>query len=141
MIIQCSRCSAKFRFDDALMREEGVWVCCGRCRYEFFQGHPLGSPVAPQAEESHIERSPIGRKEDRPDTQPEDGVDAEPVINIKDDIEDMEDVAASEERPARGRLRVLAYLLALLLILAGAGFLAFPDLAQQTISKWSAYLP
>jgi predicted Zn finger-like uncharacterized protein len=139
MIIQCSQCSAKFRFDDALMCEEGVWVRCGRCQYEFFQGQLFASPVAPKVEASGVERSHINRKADRPDAQPEKGVDAEPII--KDDIDDTEDIAASKKRPARGRLRILAYVLALLLILAGAGFLAFPDIAQQTISEWSAYLP
>lgn len=139
MIIQCSRCSAKFRFDDALMREDGVWVRCGRCQYEFFQGHPLASPVGPQAGAPPAERSRTGREAVRADAQLEKSVDAEPVI--KDDIEDTKDVAASKKRPSRGRLRILAYVLALLIILAGAGFLVFPDLAEQTISEWSSYLP
>jgi predicted Zn finger-like uncharacterized protein len=40
MIIQCKQCSARFRFDDNLMREEGVWVRCSLCLYEFFQNDP-----------------------------------------------------------------------------------------------------
>jgi len=139
MIIQCSQCSAKFRFDDALMHEEGVWVRCGLCQYKFFQRSPFASPVdikvgAPDVEEMHIDR-----ETDMPDAQPEEGVDAEPVI--KDDVEDMEDVAAPKKSSAPGGLRILAYALALLLVLAGAGFLAFPEFGRQAVSEWSAYLP
>ena len=139
MIIQCSQCSAKFRFDDALMREEGVWVRCGLCQYEFFQCHPFAPPVGA----SDVEEIYIDRETDIPDAQPEEGVDAEPVIkdDVEDMIEDIEDVGASRKSPAPGRLRILAYALALLLVLAGAGFLAFPELGRQVISEWSAYLP
>jgi predicted Zn finger-like uncharacterized protein len=140
MIIQCSQCSAKFRFDDALMREEGVWVRCGLCQYEFFQGHPFASPVAPQADAPDVEQIHVGREADIPDAQPEKDVDREPLI--KDDVEDMEDVVETpKKRLAPGRLRILAFALALLLVLAGTGFLAFPEFAQQAISEWSAYLP
>jgi len=40
MIIQCEKCATKFRFDDELMKKEGVWVRCGRCKHEFFQKDP-----------------------------------------------------------------------------------------------------
>ena len=139
MIIQCSQCSAKFRFDDAFMRAEGVWVRCGRCQYEFFQCHPFASPVALHVGAPDVEEIHIDREADIPDAQPEEGVDAEPVI--KDAVEDMEDVAAPKKNPSPGRWRILACALALLLILAGAGFLAVPELAQQAVSEWSAYLP
>jgi predicted Zn finger-like uncharacterized protein len=139
MIIQCSQCSAKFRFDDAFMREEGAWVRCGLCQYEFFQCHPFASPVAPQVEALDVEEIHIHHEAGLPDVQPEEDVDVEPVI--KDEIEDMEDVAAPKKSSSPGRLRILASALSLLLILAGAGFLAFPELGQQAISEWSAYLP
>ncbi|MFH1080026.1 MAG: DUF3426 domain-containing protein [Pseudomonadota bacterium] len=139
MIIQCSQCSAKFRFDDALMREEGVWVRCGLCQYEFFQCHPFASPVALQVGAPDVEEIHIDREADVPDVQPEEGVDAEPVI--KDDVGEMENVEAPKKSSSPGRLRILAYALALLFILAGAGFLAFPELAQQAVVEWSAYLP
>ncbi|MDR2862182.1 MAG: zinc-ribbon domain-containing protein [Syntrophobacterales bacterium] len=41
MIIQCQKCSTKFRFDDKLMDKEGVWVRCGHCKHEFFQKNPF----------------------------------------------------------------------------------------------------
>ena len=40
MIIQCEKCSTRFRFDDELMEKEGIWVRCGQCKHEFFQENP-----------------------------------------------------------------------------------------------------
>lgn len=40
MIIQCQKCLTKFRFDDALMAGEGVWVRCSRCQQVFFEENP-----------------------------------------------------------------------------------------------------
>ncbi len=41
MIVQCLKCSTKYRFDEALMEGRGVWVRCTRCREVFFQENPL----------------------------------------------------------------------------------------------------
>jgi len=41
MIIQCMKCSTKFRFDESLMEGDGVWVRCSRCQEVFFQGNPV----------------------------------------------------------------------------------------------------
>ncbi|HOD28597.1 MAG TPA: DUF3426 domain-containing protein [Syntrophales bacterium] len=46
MIIQCQRCLTKFRFDDALMAGEGVWVRCSRCRQVFFEENPAAAGTA-----------------------------------------------------------------------------------------------
>ncbi len=46
MIIQCQRCLTKFRFDDALMSGEGVWVRCSRCRQVFFEENPEAAGAA-----------------------------------------------------------------------------------------------
>ncbi len=45
MIIQCKQCRTKFRFDDAKIAEEGVWVRCNRCQHVFFQETPRKSPL------------------------------------------------------------------------------------------------
>ena len=37
MIIQCKQCRTKFRFDDAQMEGDGVWMRCSRCQHVFFQ--------------------------------------------------------------------------------------------------------
>jgi len=41
MIIQCIKCSTRFRFDESLMEGDGVWVRCSRCREVFFQERPV----------------------------------------------------------------------------------------------------
>ena len=41
MIIQCRQCRIKFRFDDALMQGDGLWMRCSRCQHVFFQDNPL----------------------------------------------------------------------------------------------------
>jgi len=41
MIIQCIKCSTRFRFDESLMEGDGVWVRCSCCREVFFQENPV----------------------------------------------------------------------------------------------------
>jgi predicted Zn finger-like uncharacterized protein len=41
MIIQCKQCRTKFRFDDAMMQGNGVWLRCSRCGHVYFQDNPL----------------------------------------------------------------------------------------------------
>lgn len=110
MIIQCGKCSAKFRFDDTLMREEGIWVRCALCKYEFFQCHP---PASPDAEAP-----------------------AEP--DIRDAVQEH---AALKKRRPSGALKIFAVVLVALLMMAGIGFLAFPDIGRQAMADLSSYLP
>jgi predicted Zn finger-like uncharacterized protein len=131
MIIQCDKCSAKFRFDDALMREEGVWVRCGLCRHEFFESHPLASVSIPDAGEIQIDRDA-----EMPDTRSGAGIQGEP------DIRDGEPEAAAPEKVrSLSVLRISAVVLALLLVIAGMGFFVFPDVGRQAISDLSSWLP
>lgn len=58
MIIQCKQCRTKFRFDDAQIVGDGLWMRCSRCQHVFFQdnlkkttaaaGNPEIKPVSPQ---------------------------------------------------------------------------------------------
>jgi predicted Zn finger-like uncharacterized protein len=131
MIIQCNKCSAKFRFDDALMREEGVWVRCGLCRYEFFQSNPLAKVSLPDAGEIQIDRDA-----EMTDARSGVGIQGEP------DIRDGEPEAAAPEKVrSPSALRISACVLALLLVIAGMGFFVFPDVGRQAISDLSPYLP
>lgn len=41
MIVQCKQCRTKFRFDDAQMEGDGLWMRCSRCQHVFFQENPL----------------------------------------------------------------------------------------------------
>ncbi len=52
MIIQCKQCRTKFRFDEALMDSDGMWMRCSRCQHVFFQDNPSKQnkpDVLPQA--------------------------------------------------------------------------------------------
>jgi len=131
MIIQCGKCSAKFRFDDALMREEGVWVRCGRCQHEFFQSHPLVKVSAPDAGEIRIDRDA-----EMPNVRSGAGIHGEPDIR-----DGKPEAAAPEKVRSSSALRISACVLVLLLVIAGMGFFVFPDVGQQAISDLSSWLP
>jgi predicted Zn finger-like uncharacterized protein len=163
MIIQCGKCSAKFRFDDALMREEGVWVRCGLCRDEFFQSSPLASPVTPPVKISVPDAGEIqlDRDAEMPDARSGAGIRGEP--DIRDDkaagssdgtsTEKLLKVIHDKKRggepeavtPGKGRLpsawRILAVLIVALLMTVGVGYFSFPDIGRQVIGDLSAYLP
>lgn len=56
MIIQCKQCRIKFRFDDALMEGDGIWMRCSRCQHVFFQDNPginISAPVIPASSIVH----------------------------------------------------------------------------------------
>lgn len=135
MIIQCSKCSAKFRFDDALMREEGVWVRCGLCRHEFFQSHPLASQAG-NFEEPDI-------RDDKAARSVSDSTSTEKLVTVildkKKDDEPKE--AAPDKIRSTSVWRILAALLMALVVTAGVGYHSFPDIGRQVISDLSAYLP
>lgn len=56
MIIQCKQCRTKFRFDDAHMQGNGIWLRCSRCGHVYFQENPrtkqkeMESLLQPEAE-------------------------------------------------------------------------------------------
>ncbi len=46
MIVQCKKCETKFRFDEAVINGEGVWVRCSICKNVFFQDNPRREETA-----------------------------------------------------------------------------------------------
>jgi predicted Zn finger-like uncharacterized protein len=52
MIIECTKCGTKYRFDDAMISGEGVWVRCSRCQEQFFQSNPHQETKVPTVEET-----------------------------------------------------------------------------------------
>jgi predicted Zn finger-like uncharacterized protein len=169
MIIQCGKCSAKFRFDDALLREEGVWVRCGLCRNEFFQSHPLASPDAaqsrvsiPDAKEIRIDREaempdepPAGNLaepdiRDDKGAQSSNGASTEKLLKVIIDKkrEDKPEKSGSEPQktaPEKSRAaslaRILAALIFSLAVASGVGYYSFPEIGRQVVGDVSAYLP
>jgi len=57
MIVQCSKCQAKFRFPETELSGEGVWLKCGACRNLFFLENPDFTELnktAPLPEEAEV---------------------------------------------------------------------------------------
>jgi predicted Zn finger-like uncharacterized protein len=40
MIVQCTKCRARFNFPESELKGEGVWLKCGSCKNVFFLGNP-----------------------------------------------------------------------------------------------------
>jgi predicted Zn finger-like uncharacterized protein len=51
MIIQCAGCGTRFKFDETLIRGEGVWVRCSQCKNVFFQENVLAPGQVQMVEE------------------------------------------------------------------------------------------
>ena len=74
MIIQCRQCRTKFKFDDALMQGNGVWLRCSRCGHVYFQENPLmkpetdlpSEPSKPLEEPIHAEKARSCRRNPHP---------------------------------------------------------------------------
>jgi predicted Zn finger-like uncharacterized protein len=140
MIIQCKQCSTKFRFDDELMRSDGVWVRCSICQYEFFQSHPDAVPAARSEKAGTGETGPrkAEQVQPKPVTPARDSVETEPAV--RDEVQEFEPPEPKKRR-SFSSMKILATLLLFLLVSVGAAFVLLPDLAQQTLGEWSAYLP
>jgi predicted Zn finger-like uncharacterized protein len=168
MIIQCGRCSAKFRFDDALMRDEGVWVRCGLCAHEFFKPHPLASPSAVPSEGGDADPGeiPFEGGADMPDGptgklaeqdigvdsvgRGENGTSTEKLLKVisekkRDDKPERPLPQPKKSAPGKSRVaglaRMLTALIFTLAVAAGVGYYSFPDIGRQIVGDLSAHLP
>ncbi|HQL01072.1 MAG TPA: DUF3426 domain-containing protein [Smithellaceae bacterium] len=80
MIIECRQCRTKFRFNEAQLQDEGVWLRCGRCGHVFFQATLHKSDVRPPDAEPTQSRPPEtipdrGSKGPSPEARRDDDVD------------------------------------------------------------------
>lgn len=71
MIIQCEKCSTKYRFDDNLMEGDGIWVRCSRCKHEFFQENLFARPF-PAVDEDAVLKQLDDIRSGIKDREPED---------------------------------------------------------------------
>lgn len=61
MIIQCKKCETKYKFDESLIKDDGIWVRCSRCNEVFFQERPQEEEIVSltelrsEKETNHIE--------------------------------------------------------------------------------------
>lgn len=138
MIIQCGRCLAKFRFDDGLMREEGIWVRCGLCQYEFFFKSSAAAvrETAGTAGFSDIEEIQSDREEELSDLSP-----AGPPVETGETLDAGVESDKTKKRRVPTAVKVFIYVLVTLLVLTGVGILAFPEIGQQIVKELSVYVP
>ena len=45
MVVQCKKCETKFRFDESLIDNEGVWLRCSHCKNVFYLDKPAGDEM------------------------------------------------------------------------------------------------
>jgi len=145
LIIQCDRCKTKYSFDEDSIEGEGFWVRCTRCDNVFFQENPLADIVYPLAD--LVE----------PEGEGDEAI-VDDLSMIIDEIErgdergiseKIEDIYAPEERetPLKEKvtlkkkkvlwspLELIAYLVAVILLVGGAYLWLFPDLGMNLINR------
>ncbi|HRY38404.1 MAG TPA: DUF3426 domain-containing protein [Smithellaceae bacterium] len=92
MIVQCKQCRTKFRFDDAQMEGDGLWMRCSRCQHVFFQDNPLNikaSAVTPQAAPAFSKEIPSEKTTGR--------LSFEPAAAVRGEITPDEDLTHSPD--------------------------------------------
>jgi predicted Zn finger-like uncharacterized protein len=171
MIVQCRKCETKFRFDEAIISGEGVWVRCGVCKNVFFQDNPHGKEkdavppenasrdgepaflggepvVIPETRAAGVELSSAGL----PETGNADTASAvEPEGFLPDDEpDDEEGLLPEEKRQGAGIGKVMAYSLVIVLVLGGVALWLFSpsgiqglpaSFGGQALTEWVSSLP
>lgn len=107
MIVQCKQCRTKFRFDDAQMEGDGLWMRCSRCQHVFFQDNPLNinaSAVTPQASPTFSKEIPPEKTTGRLSFEPAaaalgGATPDEDLTNSPDDVMTPEKTADDESKP------------------------------------------
>ncbi|MEE9911693.1 MAG: zinc-ribbon domain-containing protein [Deltaproteobacteria bacterium] len=107
MIVQCKQCRTKFRFDDAQMDGDGLWMRCSRCQHVFFQENPLKtsmtgvpSPTQPDFFTEPPPEKPAGRL-----TFEAAGAARGPAVPDEDVKNFLQDVMA-DEKTAAGEMQL-----------------------------------
>lgn len=106
MIVQCKQCRTKFRFDDAQMEGDGVWMRCSRCQHVFFQENPL--KMTSQA--ATVQAVPVYHPEPPPEKRDgrlafEAAGAARPSLNPDEDVKDFLQDVMTQEKTASSRLQ------------------------------------
>ncbi len=158
MIVQCKKCETKFRFDEAIIGGEGVWMRCGVCKNVFFQDNPLREaarvvvpPVTAarerEAEPVVLKEEPVVVTEERaaeegrpapayPETEsPEAAPGAGPEgLASEETLPDEEDMEGEEEEKRGGIGKVVAYALLIVVVLGGVYLWLFSPFTMQELT-------
>jgi predicted Zn finger-like uncharacterized protein len=139
MIIQCKECGTKYRFNEAQVGKEGVWVRCNRCGHVFHERKP--------AEEKIISLDQIAdaaaREEPRPAAEEvRHGAAEEAALPAEEGKSEEPPPAESGEvtfprtkkRQAWTPVRIGLYLAMLVLVLGGVYLYLFPQIGEQVLN-------
>lgn len=119
MIIQCEKCSTKYRFDDNLMEGDGIWVRCSRCKHEFFHENLFARPF-PAVDEDAVLKQIDDIRSGIKDREPEDLSFENLPTGREEESMIREGTGGTEEKPAgpkNGFMRVVKIFFKILLIL------------------------
>jgi predicted Zn finger-like uncharacterized protein len=148
MNIECNQCKTLFRFDDAMVKDAGIWLRCSRCQNVFFYrksdaAGPIADDVRSEAGHDKLVDLPSGSIADEieKDVMP---VEAEEIPKNRlhpsdDEDDDDEDDEKENEIHLRkeGRFSwklIVPILLINLLIGGGLYLFFFPEIGEQA---WS----
>jgi predicted Zn finger-like uncharacterized protein len=124
MIIQCGTCGTKYRFNEALIGEEGAWVRCSKCRRVFFQEKPSGTAESVPGLERKAETAG--------------GVTAESLMaGTRESSREAADAGTAGGRPASKRILVAAVFLLIAIV---AFFWFLPQTGKRVLESlpgWS----
>jgi predicted Zn finger-like uncharacterized protein len=124
MIIQCKACKSKYRFDEAAITGEGVWVRCSRCQNLFFQMSP------PEMR--------VGKKEVVPETFMDKTLPLERELLPEYMEEDM--LPVEPEKKSALLIWVLGFIL-VMMIAAGVIFFLYPAAGDIILKQISTVFP
>ena len=123
MIIQCKACKTRYRFDETVITDDGVWVRCSRCQHVFFQASGPGEPTIRKG-----------------DVIPEPAVDKMPDRELV--TGDAEEPAVPDEPVKKSSLTAWVLgLVLIILIFAGGAFYIYPPIGEVVIKQITAIFP
>ena len=139
MIIQCKECGTKYRFNEAQVGEEGIWVRCNRCGHVFHEKKTT--------EEQIVSLDQIvtqtAREEPRPSAEQMLQAAAEEEAPAAEEKKSEETPSAesgevtfprAKKRQAWTPIRIGLYLAMLVLVLGGVYLYLFPQIGEQVLN-------
>jgi predicted Zn finger-like uncharacterized protein len=139
MIIQCKECGTKYRFNEAQVGEEGIWVRCNRCGHVFHEKKTT--------EEQIVSLDQIvtqtAREEPRPSAEQMLQAAAEEEAPAAEEKKSEETPSAefgevtfprAKKRQAWTPVRIGLYLAMLVLVLGGVYLYLFPQIGEQVLN-------
>jgi len=139
MIIQCKECGTKYRFNEAQVGEEGVWVRCNRCGHVFHEKETTEEKIL--SLDQIVARA--AREESPPAAEQMHDAAAEEVAPPAGESKPEEPRSAepgevtfprAKQRQAWTPIRIGLYLAMLVLVLGGVYLYLFPQIGEQVLN-------